>query len=166
MKSLHNAIGERKSQALVDEFSEILACVQKAFDEGSTAHDVESGLWRRMLQLGHNVFQAWLDLFGDGDAGERIVLEDGREVRRLGDLHRREIRNVFGLFELMRAVYGTREGQKIEAVPLDARLQLPQELLPVAGLGSRTGGGQALCGGQPHAGAHARLHPIGAHPGT
>jgi hypothetical protein len=126
MKSMHNAIGEHKSQALSDEFSEILAFVQKAFDEGSTAHDVESGLWRRMLQLGHNVFQAWLDLFGDGDAGERIVLEDGREVRRLGDLHRREIRNVFGLFELMRAVYGTREGQKIEAVPLDARLQLPQ----------------------------------------
>jgi hypothetical protein len=126
MKSMPNAIGEHNSQALFDQFSEILAFVQQAFDEGSTAHEVESGLWRRMLQLGHNVFQAWLDLFGDGDAGERIVLEDGREVRRLGDLHRREIRNVFGLFELMRAVYGTREGQKIEAVPLDARLQLPQ----------------------------------------
>lgn len=33
---------------------------------------------------------------------------------------------MFGLFELMRAVYGTREGQEIEAVPLDERLQLPQ----------------------------------------
>jgi hypothetical protein len=43
----------------------------------------------------------------------------------LADLHRREIRNLFGLFELMRTVYGTREGQRIEAVPLDARLQLP-----------------------------------------
>ena len=47
-------------------------------------------------------------------------------MRRLNDLHRREIRNVFGLFELYRAVYGTREGQKIEAVPLDERLGLPQ----------------------------------------
>jgi len=53
------------------------------------------------------------------------VLEDGREVRRLVDLHRCEIRNVFGLFELIRAVYGTREGQKIDAVPLEERLQLP-----------------------------------------
>jgi hypothetical protein len=46
-------------------------------------------------------------------------------VRRLVDLHRREIRNVFGLFALNRAVYGSREGQQIEAVPLDERLQLP-----------------------------------------
>jgi hypothetical protein len=79
-----------------------------------------------MLNLGRSIYQAWLDLGGDGDAGDRLVLEDGREVRRLDALHHREIRNVFGLFELLRAVYGTREGQKIEAVPLDERLQLPQ----------------------------------------
>jgi hypothetical protein len=126
MKSMPNVICERDNQALFDEFAEVLAFMRKGFDEGGTAHDVESGLWQRMLRLGHDVFQAWLDLFGDGDAGERIVLEDGRDARRLADLHRREIRNVFGSFELMRAVYGTREGQKIEAVPLDARLQLPQ----------------------------------------
>jgi hypothetical protein len=64
-----------------------------------------------MLKLGRSVYRAWLDLFGDGDAGERIVLEDGRAVRRLVDLHQREIGNVFGLFELNRAVYGSRQGQ-------------------------------------------------------
>ncbi len=31
-----------------------------------------------------------------------------------------------GSFELSRRVYGTREGQKIEWVPLDQRLQLPE----------------------------------------
>jgi hypothetical protein len=126
MKSMHNAASEIKSQALSEEFAQILLFVQTSYQEGRTAHEVESGLWKRMLKLGRSLFQAWLDLFGDGDAGERIVLEDGREVRRLDALHRREIRNVFGLFELMRAVYGTREGQQIEAVPLDERLQLPQ----------------------------------------
>ena len=126
MKSMNDATCEIKSQALLDEFAEILAFAQNAFQEGGTAHEVESGLWQRMLKLGRSVFGAWLDLFGDGDAGDRVVLEDGREVRRLADLHRREIRNVFGLFELIRAVYGTREGQKIDAVPLDERLQLPQ----------------------------------------
>ena len=126
MKSTNDATCEIKSQALLDEFAEILAFAQNAFQEGGTAHEVESGLWQRMLKLGRSVFGAWLDLFGDGDAGDRVVLEDGREVRRLADLHRREIRNVFGLFELIRAVYGTREGQKIDAVPLDERLQLPQ----------------------------------------
>jgi hypothetical protein len=33
---------------------------------------------------------------------------------------------VFGPFELARVVYGTREGQKIEAVPWDERLRLPE----------------------------------------
>src|SRR5262249_22073256 len=32
----------------------------------------------------------------------------------------------FGDFTLRRTVYGSREGQKVEFVPLDARLQLPQ----------------------------------------
>jgi hypothetical protein len=125
MKSMNEPARAIKRQALVEEFDEILAFVQHAFQEGGTAHEVESGRWQRMLKLGRSVYQAWLDLFGDGDAGERIVLEDGRAVRRLVDLHRREIRNVFGLFELKRVVYGSREGQKIEAVPLDERLQLP-----------------------------------------
>jgi len=54
------------------------------------------------------------------------VLEDGRKSRRLKEVHRREYQSVFGLFELWRAVYGSREGQKIVHVPLDERLQLPQ----------------------------------------
>ena len=32
---------------------------------------------------------------------------------------------MFGAFELVRRVYGTREGQQIDYVPLDERLQLP-----------------------------------------
>jgi hypothetical protein len=123
---MNEAVTEIKRQALSEEFDEILDFMRTAFQEGRTAHDVETGLWQRMLNLGHSLFAAWLDLFGEGDAGDRIVLKDGRAVRRLDDLHRREIRNLFGLFELMRAVYGTREGQRIEAVPLDERLGLPQ----------------------------------------
>ena len=126
MKSMNNATREIKPQALLDEFAEILRFVQTTFPQGRTAHEVETGLWERMLKLGRGFFGAWLELFGDGDAGDRLVLEDGREVRRLEALHRREIQNVFGSFALHRAVYGTREGQKIEAVSLDQRLGLPQ----------------------------------------
>ena len=129
MKSMNDATSEIKPplpQALSDEFGEILGCVQTMFQQGRTAHAVETGLWERMLKLGRSIFGAWLELSGDGDAGDRMVLEDGREVRRLEALHRREIQNVFGLFPLHRVVYGTREGQKIEAVPLDQRLGRPQ----------------------------------------
>ena len=125
MRSLNKAASNIKSEALVEQFGQILLFVEEAYQQGGTAHEVECGLWQRMLKLGRDLFQAWLDLFGAGEAGDRIVLADGREVGRLADLHRREIQNVYGAFELMRAVYGTRAGQKIEAVPLDERRQLP-----------------------------------------
>ncbi|MGB5064127.1 MAG: hypothetical protein WBQ37_10235 [Candidatus Competibacter sp.] len=40
--------------------------------------------------------------------------------------HHRPYRSIFGDFTLARVVYGTREGQRIEAAPLDARLGLPK----------------------------------------
>ena len=108
MKSMNDTTREIKSQALLDEFAEILAMVQTAYQNGGTAHAVETGLWQRILELGRSVYGAWLDLFGDGDAGDRIVLDDDREVRRLDVLHRRDIQKVFGLFELNRAPSGLR----------------------------------------------------------
>jgi hypothetical protein len=115
-----------------------------------------------------DVFHAWLNLLGNGDAGDRIVLEDSREVRRLAGLHRREIQNVFGVFELMRAVYGTREGQKIEAVALDERLGLP----PCKNSYLLQDGDQALAVQMPFATVSDTLARIlgftqfGAHPGA
>ena len=126
MKSMNQAASVIKGQALFDEVREIIDFLQTAFQEGHAAHQVEKGLWRRVLKLGRYAFEMYLALFGDGDAGERVRLQDGREVRRIDALHRREYQSVFGLFELNRAVYGTRAGQKIEYVPLDERLQLPQ----------------------------------------
>ena len=126
MKSMNDAACSIESQALFDNFRETLGFLQTAFEDRRAAHEAEEGLWKRILALGQLAFGAYLGLFGDGDVGERVVLEDGREVRRLAGRHRREYRNPFGLFALERAVYGAREGQKIEYVPLDARLQLPQ----------------------------------------
>jgi len=58
--------------------------------------------------------------------GERVTLPDGREVDRLQDVHKRRFVSIFGTVELTRTVYGSREGQKIEFVPLDNRVQLPE----------------------------------------
>ncbi|HYN77980.1 MAG TPA: hypothetical protein VES73_09320, partial [Lamprocystis sp. (in: g-proteobacteria)] len=72
MKSMNDATSEIKPplpQALSDEFGEILGFVQTMFQQGRTAHAVETGLWERMLKLGHSIFGAWLELSGDGDAG-------------------------------------------------------------------------------------------------
>ena len=104
---------------------EIRSYVSWASDAGLAAHDFEADLWRQLLMLGHALQQRFFALQGDGDRGETLESGDGRCWRRLSQPHRREYRSVFGEFELERYVYGTREGQTIEAVPYDARLRLP-----------------------------------------
>jgi hypothetical protein len=60
-----------------------------------------------------------------GDVGETLTLSDGQQCRRLPETHERRYVSIFGRFPIRRAVYGSREGQKIDCVPLDNRLQLP-----------------------------------------
>ncbi|MCP4899158.1 MAG: ISKra4 family transposase, partial [bacterium] len=100
--------------------------VEDAYKAGDAAHEVEEGLFRRLIELGRQALGMFFSLCGDGEEGQEVMLPDGRRVQRLDELHLREYLSVFGLYELSRVVYGTREGQKIEYVPLDAKLKLPQ----------------------------------------
>lgn len=79
-----------------------------------------------MLQLGWRVLSAFFGLYGTGDEGEALELADGQQVRRLPQPQRRVYQSVSGAFALTRAVYGSREGQKVVAIPFDQRLQLPE----------------------------------------
>ena len=100
--------------------------VEAAVRDGLPAHELERGLWSRLLQLGHDLQANYFALAGDGDCGEALTLTHGRVVHRLPEPHGRPYRSIFGDFRLARVVYGTREGQAIEAAPLEARLGLPE----------------------------------------
>jgi hypothetical protein len=104
---------------------ELQTFVRSAAGAGTPVHEVERGLWRRLLQLGYQLQGQFFALVGDGDQGETMTLTAGQVVRRLPEHHRRPYQSVFGPFELDRVVYGTRESQQLEFVPLDARLGLP-----------------------------------------
>jgi hypothetical protein len=99
--------------------------VRQAAEEGRPIHEVEQGIWQQVLQIGSHALGLFLKLQGTGDVGETCTLPEGQTWKRLEALHPRAYRSIFGVFRVERAVYGTREGQKIEHVPLDARLQLP-----------------------------------------
>ena len=60
--------------------------------------------------------------------GESVTLPGGQVCQRLEETHSRRYVSIFGEFVLKRAVYGSREGQKIEFVPLDNRLQFPESV--------------------------------------
>jgi hypothetical protein len=93
---------------------------------GTAAHEVERHLFREVLRLGFLLLGYFFKLVGPGDQGTRVELDDGRALKRLDGMRTRRYWSVFGEFELSRHVYGERERQAQEYVPLDARLQLPE----------------------------------------
>ena len=117
---------EDKTLELSAQLAELTSLVSAAARDGLPAHELERSVWSRLLRLGHELEGLYFALAGDGDGGETLLLTDGRVVKRLPERHRRPYQSLFGDFTLERVVYGTREGQRIEAVLLDARLGLPE----------------------------------------
>ena len=112
--------------SLRDLADQLQAYVRDAAAQGVPAHEAERAIWQRLLALGHAALRQLFALLGTGDLGEALTLPDGRTCARLPELHARRYVSVFGTFRLARACYGSREGQKIDFVPLDNRLQLPE----------------------------------------
>jgi hypothetical protein len=113
------------TQTLVPRILELLSA---ALTDGRPLHEVENGLWDLALQVGRRGLGVFLDCHGTGDLGPTVTLPDGREVHRLEQRHTRRYVSIFGPFTLERTVYGSREGQVLEFVPLDQRLQLPESV--------------------------------------
>lgn len=113
-------------QSVGEQLLDLKAFIDSSVREDRPAHEVEQGIWNRMLKLGHQSLFLYFEKVGDGDQGAEVTLPDGRCLRRFEKFHKRSYQSVFGSFELLRVVYGKREGQKIEYVPVDERLGLPE----------------------------------------
>jgi hypothetical protein len=114
-----------KSAKLMKRMLELLEIVSGAIDHHIPAHEVEVSVLSTVLSIGHDTMQLLFDQLGAGDVGETCLLNDGRILKRLEELKSRSYQTVFGTFELERHAYASREGQKAELIPLDARLSLP-----------------------------------------
>ncbi len=114
--------------ALEQRLREIKHYVEQSVREACPVHEVEQGIWEQLLKFGHEALGLYFSLQGTGDLGEVLTLPDGRTVRRLPGTYARAYRSIFGEFRLERVAYGTRAGQKLECIPLDTRLQLPQRV--------------------------------------
>ena len=107
------------------QFADIAAFVQQAARDGRPIEQVERGLWESLLALGLTMLESYVAAQSPGDLGPSVTVK-GRSLRRLEQPHDRRYVSVFGELTISRAVYGTRETQKHELVPLDARLGLPE----------------------------------------
>ena len=115
-----------KQEDLADQVSALSDYVKDCAHQGVAAHSVERGIWQRVLAMGRTAFSGFLALCGTGDLGAEIKGSDGRCLKRLNEPHERAYLSIFGAFEVSRVVYGTGERKRIESVPLDERLQLPE----------------------------------------
>jgi len=110
---------------ILKQASNLIDRVEKAYKTGTAAHKVEQDIFTELLKMGHMLLAYLFDLYQGGEQGETIALSDGRKVKKLSTKHKRSYLSIFGEFNLSRWVYGTREGQKIDYIPMDKLLQLP-----------------------------------------
>lgn len=117
-----------KEQAIFkaeEEFQNMIETVQQAAANGVMIHEVEGDLWERLLKIGRLTLQGYVDSQGTGDLGP-ILAYEGRELHRLDEVFDRRYVSIFGELLISRTVYGTRLTQKLEVIPLDGRLGLPE----------------------------------------
>ena len=108
------------------QFDALRDFVHQAARDGQRIDTVEREVFRQLLGLGHTLLSAFVTAQGDGDLGPQAETPEGRTVRRLPERHDRRYVSIFGELTIDRVAYGTREGQRIERVPLDERLALPE----------------------------------------
>jgi hypothetical protein len=103
--------------------------LQNAADQRQPIHEVEETAFRQLLIVGRWLLQAFLDMAGSGDVGPTMIVagdsptDPDRELPRLEQTHARPYLSIFGEISIERTCYGR---DRIEAVPLDAQLHLPQ----------------------------------------
>ena len=71
---------------LVDKMAQLRQFVHDAARDGTAAHEVERGLFRRLLSLGHDLLGEFFVLQGSGDMGEQLTLPDGEVLQRQPEL--------------------------------------------------------------------------------
>lgn len=117
---------QKHGQRMHDLVDQLVLGNLQAVKNHTPVHEVERDTFGTLLRLGNCTLQLLFDLLGSGDVGPTVTLPEGRTLKRLQELHSRDYLSVFGEFQLDRTVYGRREGKKIEFVPLDERLGLPE----------------------------------------
>lgn len=86
-------------------------------------HQVERDLFGMMMKIGLSLVKEVVASHGDGKAGDKLICEDGSELKFHG-MRKRNYLSVFGPVEIVRAYYWG-DGER-GICPLDEKLNLPQ----------------------------------------
>jgi hypothetical protein len=96
-------------------------------EKGMPLHKLEKDIFAEVLKIGYHCIETALLQAGTGDVGKDLPLSNGKQLNRLDNLRYRCYLSVFGSHDIHYFAYGSREGQKIEHIPLAVHLSLPTE---------------------------------------
>ena len=72
MSKMHETRKKGNSQSLHTQLNEIIQFIEAAVNQRAALHEVEAGLWCRILRLGCKILEMFIQLHGDDDVGEEV----------------------------------------------------------------------------------------------
>ena len=107
-------------------FAEMLNKLQHAAQRGEAIHEVEEVTWHGLIATGRETVTAYIRQQGEELPRPEIIEYEGKQLQRLPQRRVRSYVSAFGATPFERDVYATRETQRQEVVPLDAKLGMPE----------------------------------------
>jgi hypothetical protein len=107
-------------------FSEVLGKLERAAERGDAVHEVEETTWSGLIKTGREMVVAYIQKQEEGIPRPEVIEHEGKKLHRLPERRVRPYVSAFGPTPFRRDVYATRETQRQEVVPLDAKLGMPE----------------------------------------
>lgn len=107
-------------------FSKLLDKVQCAAKRGDAVHEVEEMTFVDLMETGRQTVAAFIQEQNEDISRPAEIEYEGKTLQRLPEPRLREYVSAFGPTPFVRDVYATRETQRQEVVPLDAKLGMPE----------------------------------------
>jgi hypothetical protein len=108
------------------QFLKVLGRLQRAAASGDPVHEVEETTWFGLIEVGREMIVAYIKQQDEELPRPKVIEQEGKKLRRLPKRRTRKYVSAFGPTPFRRDVYATRETQRQEVVPLDAKLGMPE----------------------------------------
>ena len=111
---------------VVKQFSRVLAAIEQAAKRSDAVHEIEETTWGGLIEMGREMIAAHIKQQDEELPRPKVIEREGKTLRRLPKRRLRQYVSAFGSTPFRRDVYATRETQRQEVVPLDAKLGMPE----------------------------------------
>jgi len=107
-------------------FSTLLEQLERSAEQGDAVHEVEEMTWSGLIETGREMIAAYIQRQAEATPSPEVIEYEGKTLHRLSEPRLRGYISAFGATPFRRDVYATRETQRQEVVPLDAKLGMPE----------------------------------------